>query len=383
MLQTRLDDLLKKFVANGPTGVGLSVQKESKIMYENYVGYANLDKEKKINAQTIYRIYSMSKIVTCVAALQLWEKGEFLLTDPLSDYLPEFKDMNVMEGDKLVKAESPITIKDLFMMTSGITYGGNGTEVERMTSQVMQEAHAAEQTKGVSQLRLFAEKISSNPLAFHPGTHWRYGLSHDILGGLIEVITGLSFADYLHTYIFTPLQMKNTFFRVPVEKMHQLATFYQRNEQGILIENTWIDEQAEPVPIAESGGAGLHSTLGDYQKFAHCLALGGSYNGIRIISNATLDLMAQNHLPEEMLPEFGLHYQHGYGYGLGVRVMIDQTKGGSNSSIGEFGWPGFAGTYTFIDRNKQVSAVYMQQMLPSLEFYHQPRIRNVIYSAIE
>ncbi|UOQ47081.1 beta-lactamase family protein [Gracilibacillus caseinilyticus] len=383
MLQTRLDHLLEKFVANGPTGVGLSVQKESQVIYENYIGYANLEKEKKVTANTIYRIYSMSKIVTCVAALQLWEKGEFLLTDPLSDYLPEFKEMDVLVAGKLVKAESPITIKDLFTMTSGITYGGDGSEVERMTSQVMQEVHAIERQKEVSQLRLFAEKISNNPLAFHPGTHWRYGLSHDVLGALIEVITGLSFAEYLNTYIFTPLQMKDTFFQVPIEKKHRLATFYQRDEDGVLIENTWIDEQAEPVPIMESGGAGLHSTLGDYQKFAHCLALGGSYDGARIISNPTLDLMVQNHLPEEMLPEFGLHYQHGYGYGLGVRVMIDQTMGGSNSSIGEFGWPGFAGTYTSIDRNKQVSAVYMQQMLPSLEFYHQPRIRNVIYSAIE
>src|SRR5699024_4129833 len=176
-------------------------------------------------------------------------------------------------------------------------------------------------------------ELAGNPLEFHPGTHWKYGLSHDVLGALVEAVSGLSFGEYLYRHIFKPLGMENTFFKVPIAKKHQLATLYDRMEDGKLVENTRIDTDAEPIATFESGGAGLHSTLSDYQKFAHCLALGGTNDNTTILSENTIRLMAQNHLPEEMLPELGWNYDNGYGYGLGVRVMIDQTKGGSNSSL--------------------------------------------------
>ncbi|MGN8648262.1 serine hydrolase domain-containing protein [Gracilibacillus sp. HCP3S3_G5_1] len=382
MLKNRLDDLLKDFINNGPAGVALSVVKENQSIYENYMGYADLDKQKFINDNTIYRIYSMSKVVTCVAGLQLLERGKILLTDPLSGYLPEFKDMQVLENRQLVNAKREITIKDLFTMTSGLTYGGEQTEVERLTRQVMAEVRDQEQSGNISKLRLLSKKLSENPLEFHPGTHWKYGLSHDVLGALIEEVSGKSFGEYLAEHIFQPLGMQDTFFKVPVAKKHRLATLYDRQETGELVRNKRLDSSAEPIAAFESGGAGLHSTLSDYQKFAHCLALGGTMDNISIISKHTIQLMAQNHLPEELLPELGWNYENGYGYGLGVRVMIDQTKGGSNSSIGEFGWSGLAGTYVLIDPVEQLSAVYMQQMLPNFEFYHQPRIRNVVYGAI-
>ncbi|MGP4041977.1 serine hydrolase domain-containing protein [Gracilibacillus sp. D59] len=382
MLKTRLDGLLQGFIDNGPAGVALSVKKEKLSIYENYFGYADLDKQKGINDKTIYRIYSMSKVVTCVAGLQLLERGEILLTDPVSAYLPEFKDMHVLENGQLEKANQEITIKDLFTMTSGITYGGEQTEVERMTSKVMAEVRDEEQSGETSKLRFMARKLSENPLEFHPGTHWKYGLSHDVLGALIEEVSGESFGEYLAKNIFQPLSMEDTFFQVPLAKKHRLATLYDRKESGELVKNTRLDSDAEPIAVFESGGAGLHSTLADYQKFAHCLALGGTVDDVTIVSKHTIELMAQSHLPEELLPELGWNYKNGYGYGLGVRVMLDQTKGGSNSTIGEFGWSGLAGTYVFIDPIEKLSAVYMQQMLPNFEIYRQPRIRNVIYGAI-
>ncbi|QGH35385.1 serine hydrolase [Gracilibacillus salitolerans] len=382
MLKNRLDDLLKDFRDKGPAGVALSVKKEKLSIYENYVGYADLNKQKEINDKTLYRIYSMSKVVTCVAGLQLFERGKILLTDPLSAYLPEFKDMHVFENGQLVKANQEITIKDLFTMTSGLTYGGKQTEVERLTSKVMAEVRDEESSAEMSKLRLLAKKLSDNPLEFHPGTHWKYGLSHDVLGALIEEVSGMSFGEYLAENIFRPLGMNDTFFKIPLAKKHRLATLYDRKDTGELVENTWLDSDAEPIAVFESGGAGLHSTLADYHQFAHCLALGGTMDDVTILSKYSIELMAQNHLPNELLRELGWNDENGYGYGLGVRVMIDQTKGGSNSSIGEFGWSGLAGTYVFIDPTEKISAVYMQQMLPNFEAYHQPRIRNVIYGAI-
>ncbi|SHN35605.1 serine hydrolase domain-containing protein [Gracilibacillus kekensis] len=382
MLEHRLDKVLTKFTEKGAAGVALSVRKENQTLYENYFGYADLQKEKTIKDNTIYRIYSMSKLVTCVAGLQLLESGDFLLTDPLSDYLPEFKNMKVLENGKVIEAERDILIKDLFTMTSGITYGGEATEVEKLTRQVMAEIKEKEVKEHTSKLRELSIALANNPLEFHPGSHWKYGLSHDVIGALIEVITGMSLGAYLHQKIFQPLKMNDTFFKIPIAKKNRLAKIYDRQDNGQLVENTWIDSDAEPLTVFESGGAGLHSTLEDYQKFAHCLAQGGTSEGVTLLSNNTIQLMAQNHLPEEMIPELGWNYDNGYGYGLGVRVMIDQAKGGSNSTLGEFGWSGLAGTYVFIDPKKQLSAVYMQQMLPNFETYHQPRIRNIIYGSL-
>ncbi|MFC4401796.1 serine hydrolase domain-containing protein [Gracilibacillus xinjiangensis] len=388
MRETRLDELLHHFVENGPSGAALSVMKSSQTVYENYVGYANKEEGILIDSNTIYRIFSMTKIVTCVAALQLLEQGKLLLTDPIAEYLPEFKEMEVYHSGsginlKTSTAKKPILVKDLFKMTSGLTYGGNGTEVERLTSMVMREVSQLEEKAGESLLQQFSRRLAGLPLEFEPGTHWKYGLSHDVLGALIEVVTGMSFGQYLSTYIFNPLQMEDTFFQVPDSKKHRLARLYDRNEDGTLTHNTMLAKHAEPIAIIESGGAGLFSTLADYQKFAHCLAMGGELGDCRLLSKYSIQLLAQNHLNEKLLPELGWSYENGYGYGLGVRVMLDQTLGGSNSEIGEFGWSGLAGTYVLIDPKNQLSAVYMQQMLPNLETYHQPRIRNVVYGLIE
>ncbi|WP_277678385.1 serine hydrolase domain-containing protein [Gracilibacillus dipsosauri] len=386
-MKQHVDRLLKHFIENGPSGVALSVRRNQHTLYENYLGYSDIEKKVQISADTIYRIYSMSKLVTCVAALQLYEQGRYLLNDPVSNYLPEFAEMKVYksgqeENIQVEAAQNPILVKDLFKMTSGICYGGSGSEVEKLTSKVMATAHKLEKKEGSSNLREFVKQLAKLPLEFEPGSHWKYGLSHDVLGALIEVISGKSFGEYLYTNIFEPLGMKDTFFQIPKEKKHRLATLYDRLEDGTLVPNNALDRDSEPIAVFESGGAGLHSTLNDYQRFAHCLATGGTANGIHILSQNTIQLLAQNHLLDSQLPDLGWNYENGYGYGLGVRVMMDQVIGGSNSSLGEFGWSGLAGTYVFIDPKKKLSAVYMQQMLPNLEFYHQPRIRNVIYGAI-
>lgn len=379
----KLHPLLESFVEKGPAGCACSVTYQGETRFEDYVGLADLESEKPITADTIYRIYSMSKVVTCVAALMLYERGSFLLNDPLEEYLPEFKNPQVYrmteKGEKYItSATRPITIKDLFTMTSGLTYEGNGSETEREVKQAMQLLRK-DNTINVRKLSAALAKI---PLAFDPGTEWRYGLSHDVLGALIEVLSGKTFGDFLKEEIFQPLSMNDTFFKIPEEKKHRLSSLYLRNEEGLLLKSTKMDVQYQPGTLFESGGAGLLSTLNDYSRFAHMLANGGELDGVRILGRKTVGLMSANHLTADQLSFYNWDYLAGYGYGLGVRIMMSPPAGGSNSSIGEFGWSGLAGTWVLIDPKEKLSAVYMQQMMPNLEAFHQPRLRNVIYGCL-
>ena len=383
----RLDDLLKSFVDRGPAGCACSVIKDGEIMYEGYFGYADLETQKPITADTIYRIYSMTKVVTCTAALILYERGLYLLNDPLYEYLPEFKNPQVYHrtptGDiYTAPASRPILVKDLFTMSSGLTYGGNQNETERQTSKLMEELRQKQAAGEKYDVRALSKALAEIPLAFEPGSHWKYGLSHDVLGAFIEVVSGKSFGEFLKEEIFEPLGMNDTFFRIPDHKKDRLCSLYNRSDDGTLTKNTSMDANYQPDATFEGGGGGLLSTLGDYSRFAQMLACGGELDGVRILGSKTIDLMRTNHLSPQQLADFNWPYLAGYGYGLGVRVMIDPVAAGSNGSIGEFGWCGLAGTWVMIDPEERLSAVYMQQMIPNFEEYHQPRLRAVIYGAL-
>lgn len=381
-LGERLTPLLKSLMEKGPAGCACTVVHQGEVIYQEALGYADLEKKQAINLDTIYRIYSMTKVVTCVAALMLYEKGLYLLNDPLGDYLPEFRNPQVYKyndiGIKtLVPAGAPIRIKDLFMMTSGITYGGDGNETERQTRAKMEKAAETMDTQTA------VKAIASVPLAFEPGTRWKYGLSHDVLAALIEVLSGQKFGDFLEKEIFEPLGMKDTSFRIREDQRDRLCTMYDCAADGTMTTNTRLDSCYQPDCELESGGAGLLSTIGDYSKFAQALASGGELNGARILSPKTVQLMATNHLNAQQLRDFDWSQMSGYGYGLGVRVLLDPAAGGNNGSIGEFGWAGMAGSYLLIDPKEQLSIVYMQQLLPSREPFIHPRLRAVVYGAME
>ncbi|NHN29078.1 serine hydrolase domain-containing protein [Paenibacillus agricola] len=378
----RLTPLLKSFMEKGPAGCACTVVKNGEVLYEESFGYADLANHKKIGADTIYRIYSMSKVVTCAAALMLYEKGLYLLNDPVEAYLPEFKDISVYSYNELgsrtvASASGSIRIKDLFTMSSGLTYGGELTETERQTRTLMQNAVST------MDMRALSKALATVPLAFEPGTHWKYGTSHDVLAALIEVLSGESFGEFLRKEIFEPLQMVDTSFRIAEEKRDRLCLMYDRAEDGKLTLNTNMDAPYQPGCSYESGGGGLLSTIGDYSRFAQALARGGELAGARILSPKTIQLMGTNHLGPQQLKDFNWTQMSGYGYGLGVRVMMDPAAGGINGSIGEFGWAGLAGSWVLIDPLEQLSVVYMQQMLPSLEPYIHPRMRAVIYGALK
>ncbi|MFB9325582.1 serine hydrolase domain-containing protein [Paenibacillus aurantiacus] len=378
----RLRPLLRHFVDQGPAGCSCLVVHDGNVVFEDYAGHADEASGQPIGPDTIFRIFSNTKVVTCAAALILHERGLFLLNDPLEEYLPAFKQPLVYieeQGERrAVPSTRPIRVKDLFTMSSGITYPGENGETEQATKRLEDELRQS----GRFDNRSLAEGLAAIPLAFEPGTRWQYGYSHDVLGALIEVLSGKTLGQFMQDELFNPLGMHDTFFRIPENKRARLATMYIRDEAGIRNPSDLFEANYQPEATFESGGAGLLSTLADYGRFASMLAQGGKLDGVRILGARTVELMAANQLSSQQLKDYNWPYLAGYGYGLGVRTMMDPAAAGSGASIGEFGWSGLAGTWTMIDPKEKLAAVYMQQMLPNLEAYHQPRLRNVIYGAL-
>jgi len=374
----KVTDFMESLQESGIPGTDLAIYIKGKKVYRKQTGFADLEAKTPITSDTLYPIYSMTKIVTCVSALQLYEKGLFTLTDPLYEYIPEYKNMNVKteqsNGSVLIApAKNPIRIVDLFTMSSGLTYNFT-PELEKLASK----------TKDNFSLKEFAMALAKDALFFEPGTHYHYSFSHDILGYLIEVITGKTLGAYFKDNIFSPLSMKDTFFKLPKDKENRMITCYEYDEKSKK------HKRQKNLPIRfdldckyESGGGGLISTTDDYAIFANALCAGGTAaNKYRIISKPTIELMRTNHLDDIRMKDYDWLHHSGYGYGLGVRTMVDKAVGGSNSSIGEFGWSGMAGTYVLIDPAMDLTYVYMQQLMPSKEEYVAPRLRNVIYGCL-
>jgi CubicO group peptidase (beta-lactamase class C family) len=300
--------------------------------------------------------------------------------------LPEFKNPQVYRytarGAQYTSAAArSIRIRDLFMMASGYPYPDNTVETARQMAKAFEEVEKNTEPHSPFTLRDFTRKLAAIPLAFDPGTHWMYGMSHDILGAFIEVVSGKTFGQFLKDEMFDPLGMVDTSFRIAVNKRERLCSLYNRTEDGILTKNTDMDADYQPGAVFESGGGGLLSTLSDYSRLAQVLAC-GELDGVRLLNPNTIRLMSTNHLSTQQLADYDWPMLTGFGYGLGVRTLIDPAAGGCNSNLGEFGWGGMAGTIVIIDPKEQLSITYMQQLLPNREDYHTPRLRNVVYGAI-
>ena len=383
----RLHPLLESFVRKGPAGCALQVVHQGTTVYEDYVGLASREEQRPIAPDTIYRLYSMTKVVAAVAGLILYERGAFLLNDTVSDYLPAFANPQVFRtqprgGVIVTPAAEPMRMKHLFTMASGITGAGGSSAHARAMAEA---TDALAKEKGGPRrytIQEYMQAIAQVPLAFDPGSHWEYGISLDILSAVIEVISGKTFGQFLQEEIFQPLGMEDTFFALPEEKAGRLCTLYHRQDDGTLVLPGQRMEFFGPEVRYESASGGLLSTLGDYSRFAACLAAGGELDGVRILGRKTIELMSTNHLSPTQLQDFDWPYQAGYGYGLGVRTMMDRPAGGCNGSLKEFGWCGYAGTWVLIDPSESLSAVYMQQMIPNFEAYHQPRLRAVLYGCL-
>jgi len=372
---TKLKLFMDKITEWRVPGADCAVYYKNQPVFRYSAGYADIKSKRPFTSNELFFLYSTSKVITCTAALQLFEKGGFLMSDPLCEYLPEFSEMYIKKtgSDELIKAHNEIKIRDLFTMSAGLTYDINSPSLRKIKKE----------SQGKCPTREVIKALAQEPLVFEPGTHWNYSLCHDVLGGLIEVISGKKFSEYLQENIFNRLEMKDTGFYLTEEKRQRMATQYQFNDEKNCSEEILLNNVYKLGTEYESGGAGLISSANDYIKFANALCNNGkAENGRQILSRNTIDLMRTNHLGETSLKDFNWSQMIGYGYGLGVRTMIDKAKGGSLSPIGEFGWGGAAGTYVIIDPENELSVFYAQHMLNSQEPYIHPRIRNIVYSCI-
>lgn len=374
-------DSLTEWIVPGNSVV---IYKDGKKVFEYSSGYSDLEKKiKKTGEEQLY-IYSCSKVATVTAALQLYEQGKFLLSDPLYEYLPEFKKMYVKDGDRIKAAENPITIRDLFTMTAGLSYATNTPAFEK----------ARKLTDGKMDTRTVIKCLAEEPLLFEPGARWNYSLCHDVLALLAEVVSGMRFSEYMKKYIFEPLDMNNSYYHTPNDVIISPQYIYEIQDTKNIVELQQKEHTIGVVKRAygnelvfgenyDSGGAGIITTVDDYAKFAAALANSGTgLNNNRILSSATVKLMKTNQLNEAQRKTMNWRRLRGYGYGLGVRTLIDKAESGSNSSIGEIGWGGAAGATIIADTEEKVALFYAHHMLNPQEEYYQPRLRNVLYSCL-
>lgn len=365
-------------------GNSVVIYKDGKKVFEYSSGYSDLEKKiKKTGEEQLY-IYSCSKVATVTAALQLYEQGKFLLSDPLYEYLPEFKKMYVKDGDRIKAAENPITIRDLFTMTAGLSYATNTPAFEK----------ARKLTDAKMDTRTVIKCLAEEPLLFEPGARWNYSLCHDVLAVLAEVVSGMRFSEYMKKNIFEPLDMNNSYYHAPNDVIISPQYIYEIQDTKNIVELQQKEHTSGVVKRAygnelvfgenyDSGGAGIITTVDDYAKFAAALANSGTgLNNNRILSSATVKLMKTNQLNEAQRKTMNWRRLRGYGYGLGVRTLIDKAESGSNSSIGEIGWGGAAGATIIADTEEKVALFYAHHMLNPQEEYYQPRLRNVLYSCL-
>ena len=379
-----LQNTLNRFVESGEiAGCVVRVMKDDKVAFEGGFGYADIEKKTKMSPEnTIFAIASMSKVVTVAAVMQQYEQGLFKMWDPVSKDLPGFKNPKIAVekedgGYELVDAKGEVTMRQLFTMTSGVPYGWADTAAGRI--RIEKEKEWEESGKPMPGAVEYANLVGQLPLAFEPGERWMYGFSIDILGAVLEALTGKTLGEYLKENIFDPLGMKDTGFWVPKEKFDRIATLYHINE-GLKPEERWFCTEK---PEFESGGGGLYSSLHDYSRFAQMLLHGGTLDGVRILGRKTVDLISTDHLTPEQRKGDSWDTQRGYGYGLGVRVMTNPELAGINGSVGEWGWDGAFGNWFCVDPKENLTCVYFTTNLPGDHYRFVPKLMASMYASLD
>ncbi|MGN0376673.1 MAG: serine hydrolase domain-containing protein [Suilimivivens sp.] len=363
-------------------GASLIVDHKGKTEFRRTYGS---DKEN-----SIYKVFSMTKPITTAAFMMLYERGLVDIFDPVSKYLPGYEHMQVATTRGLVDADKPITLKHLLNMTSGLVYPGCGSEPERIMDDLYRELHEkAVQGANMSNLDIL-NALGSVPLLFQPGDAWHYGISADVIAGVVEAVTGVTYGEFLKKEIFEPLEMKDTGFYVKEEEYSRLSQMYSRiDEKGRLREAdekayAWLNMYAPTrPPYIESGGGGLYSTLEDYNHFVQMLAAKGTYHGKRLLGRKTVEYISQNQLTQNQEETVDFDSMIGYGYGNFMRVMLDPATAGSNGSVGEYGWDGLPGTYFFVDPKEELTLVYMQQIEQGADQGLRRKMRQIIYAALD
>lgn len=371
----RLTQFIDSLLSYGIPGSDLLIQKNHQTIYRHFHGWRDREAQIPLDGTELYYLYSCSKITTVTAAMQLYEKGLFLLDDPLSLYLPEFERMQVqMEDGSLHPAEHPILIRHLFAMTAGFNYD--------LDIPGLSDVRAV--TGGACPTREVMKLIARTSLSFEPGTRWQYSLCHDVLAGVVEVISGMKFRDYVQKNIFDPLGMCRSSYHPQAGRDADFAAQYRFNDATRTAERIPLQSDYIFGTEYDSGGAGIISSVEDYGRIVDALACGGiGATGEHILSRASIDLMRENQLnAAQMERDFVWQQMCGYGYGLGVRTAVSRAAGGLLSPVGEFGWGGAAGAYIAIIPEEKISIYYGQHMLNSQESYVHPRLRNIAYACM-
>ena len=375
----RLTDFLDYLPQWRIPGVDMMVAVDGETVYRHQAGWRDVENKIPMRGDELYWIYSASKVITCAAALQLYEQGKYLLNDPVSEFLPSFRNLTVRkvrpDGQTVIEpARQVMTVRHLFTMTSGLNYDLTMPGI----------AEAVKASGGLAPTAKVADAMAQQPLMFEPGSCFHYSLSHDVLAGVVSVIAGMPFRDYVKKAIFDPCEMKDSAYHLTEEMEARMAQQYSFNDAKGAYEPIGPVNGYIFGPEYDSGGAGMVTSVEDYMRFARMMTrLGVADNGERVLSPGTINLMRTNHIGDIHLEDFGWAQFAGYGYGLGVRTMVDRTRSGSNGPVGEFGWGGAAGAYVLIDPDNRVTAYYAQHMLNNQEPYVHPRLRNLIYSCLE
>jgi CubicO group peptidase (beta-lactamase class C family) len=367
------------------------VARQGHIVYFEPQGHLGLEDKRPMQRDTIFRIYSMSKPITTVALMILYEQGLFQLDDPVQRFIPAWRHQQVFvsgEHPNFVTAppERPMTIRDLLSHTSGLTYGNVGrTPVDA----AYRKLGVGDRTLPGNTLQNMIDSLAEVPLEFSPGTRWNYSVSTDVLGYLVEVLSGQRFNAFLREHIFAPLEMNDTGFTIASEQLPRFACNYQLQPDGGL---ELIDDPARSTYrecTFFSGGGGLISTAEDYFRFTSMLLNGGASNGIRLLGRKTVDLMTINHLPGGQdltalaLPgRFAETAYAGVGFGLGFAVMQDLSRAQILGTPGEYTWGGAASTAFWVDPREELIVIFMTQLMPSSSYPLRRELRTLTYAAL-
>ncbi len=386
----RIRPWMEKLVADNKfPGMLTVVARRGRAAYAESVGYRDVAAKAPVTEDTLYRIYSMTKPITSTAIMMLYEEGKFQLDDPISRYLPMFKDVRVYAGGTAdrydtVPAKSPITFKQLLTHTSGLTYGFTGSPVSAIYQAAKFDFQSEEST-----LWSMMERLAKLPLLAQPGTEWNYSVSTDVLGALVETISGMGFDKFLKTRIFEPLGMTDTGFYVRADQRARFAANYQKEDGGgmKLIDEPKTSRYLKPEPLC-SGGGGLVSTASDYLRFCKMIARTGELDGVRILGRKTVEFMRVNHLQSGGdlasmgMPRFSESTMTGIGFGLGFAVVLDPAKAELLCSAGEHYWGGAASTAFWIDPQEDLIAILMTQLMPSSSYPIRRELRTLVNQAL-
>jgi len=382
-LTAYLDSLKENY---GVPGLDIQVMKGHEVIYRHMTGHSDYAGMVPISRETMYDIYSCSKVMTMVAVMQLVEQGKLSLQDPLEKYIPEFGNLKIAtnfdfdsdpplwppQDSPTIPAKNKIYIHQLMSMTAGLSYHSTGEPIMEL----------AESSGGTADTLELVRAMAKMPLLYEPGTRFVYSLAHDVLAGVVQAVTGMPFRDYMQKNVFGPLEVTDMFYHIPEDQCHRVADQYTKDkETGKLLPTKGLPFRF--TKNYDSGGAGLTCTVESYSKVIDALACGGlGANGNRILSTDSIHTMSKNWLTEAQMDDFRKMGKAGYGYGLGVRTLIDPDS--SRGPVGEFGWDGAAGAYSVIDPFSHISIFYVHEILEMPTAYSEihPTIRDLVYEAL-